>query len=152
DLVSAKDTLLPKDEPEAGGLLRRRFEREGLRLHFGFKGTKAGGGRLTLQGKAGTRELEDDALLIGIGRKANIEDLGLQAAGVHTANGVVEADAYLRTTNPAVYAAGDVAFPEKYTHGAMATARLCVDNALNAANRQAHDLVVPHCTYTDPEI
>ncbi|WP_169747036.1 hypothetical protein [Edaphobacter aggregans] len=43
-----------------------------------------------------------------------------------------------------------VAFPEKYTHAAMATARLCVANALNGANRRARDLVVPHCTYPIP--
>jgi len=65
--------------------------------------------------------------------------------------GGVEADANLLTTNPDVYAAGDVAFPEKYTHAAMATARLCVANAFGA-NRPARDLVIPHCTYTDPEV
>ena len=55
----------------------------------------------------------------------------------------MEADEKLRTNNPNVYAAGDVAFPEKYTHTAMATARLCVANALNGANRPARDLVIP---------
>jgi pyruvate/2-oxoglutarate dehydrogenase complex dihydrolipoamide dehydrogenase (E3) component len=64
----------------------------------------------------------------------------------------VEVDAFLRTSNPAVYAAGDVAFPEKCTHAAMATARLCVANALDGANHPARDLVIPHCTYTDPEV
>ena len=64
----------------------------------------------------------------------------------------METDENLRTNNPNVYAAGDVAFPEKYTHAAMATARLCVANALNGANRPARDLVIPHCTYTDPEV
>jgi pyruvate/2-oxoglutarate dehydrogenase complex dihydrolipoamide dehydrogenase (E3) component len=64
----------------------------------------------------------------------------------------VEVDEYLRTSNPNVYAAGDVAFPEKFTHAAMATARLCVANALHGANRRARELVIPHCTYTDPEV
>jgi pyruvate/2-oxoglutarate dehydrogenase complex dihydrolipoamide dehydrogenase (E3) component len=89
---------------------------------------------------------------VGIGRKANVEDLGLEAANIRVKDGDVEADGNLRTSNPDVYAAGDVAFPEKYTHAAMATARLCVANALNGANRPARDLVVPHCTYTDPEV
>src|SRR6201981_1666834 len=89
---------------------------------------------------------------MGLGRRANIEDLGLEAAQIRVKDGVVEADAYLRTSNPAVYAAGDVAFPEKFTHAAMATARLCVANALQGANRRARELVVPHCTYTDPEV
>jgi pyruvate/2-oxoglutarate dehydrogenase complex dihydrolipoamide dehydrogenase (E3) component len=64
----------------------------------------------------------------------------------------VEVDEYLRTSNPNIYAAGDVAFPQKFTHAAMATARLCIANALDGANRRARELVVPHCTYTDPEV
>ena len=52
DLVSATENLLPRDEPEIGPLIRRRFEREGIRLHLGFKAVRAAGGRLTVQGAA----------------------------------------------------------------------------------------------------
>jgi pyruvate/2-oxoglutarate dehydrogenase complex dihydrolipoamide dehydrogenase (E3) component len=152
DLVHSRSNLLPKDEPEASELLCRQFEREGIRLHLGFRAVQVANGRLTVRSQSETRELEYDKLLLGIGRKANVEDLGLQAAGVQVKDGAVEADAHLRTSNPAVYAAGDVAFPEKYTHAATATARLCVANALDGANRPARDLVIPHCTYTDPEV
>jgi pyruvate/2-oxoglutarate dehydrogenase complex dihydrolipoamide dehydrogenase (E3) component len=152
DLVSVTENLLPQDEPEVGALIRRRFEHEGLRLHLGFKAVRVSGGRLTVQGPAGTRELPYDALLLGTGRKANVEDLGLEAAGVRPGKDGVEVDEHLRTSNPNIYAAGDVAFPQKFTHAAMATARLCVANALEGANRRARDLVVPHCTYTDPEV
>ena len=151
-LVSVTENLLPNDEPETGGLIRRRFELEGLRLHLGFKAVRAGGGRLTVQGPAGTRELPYDALLLGTGRKANVEHLGLEAAGVRLGRDGVEVDEYLRTSNPNIYAAGDAAFPEKFTHAAMATARLCIANALDGANRPARELVIPHCTYTDPEV
>ncbi len=152
DLVHSRNTLLPKDEPEASEVLRRQFEREGIRLHLGFRAVRAVNGRLTVRSQSETRELEYDKLLLGIGRKANVEDLGLQAAKVQVKDGAVEADAHLRTSNPAVYAAGDVAFPEKYTHAAQATGRLCVANALDGANRQARELIIPHCTYTDPEV
>jgi pyruvate/2-oxoglutarate dehydrogenase complex dihydrolipoamide dehydrogenase (E3) component len=151
ELVSDTATLLPRDEPEAGALIRGRFEREGVRLHLGFKAVRAGGGRLTVQGPE-KRELPYDVLLLGAGRKANIEDLGLEAANVRVGRDGVEVDEYLRTSNPNVYAAGDVAFPEKFTHAAMATARACVANALQGANRSTRELVVPHCTYTDPEV
>jgi pyruvate/2-oxoglutarate dehydrogenase complex dihydrolipoamide dehydrogenase (E3) component len=152
DLVSDTEKLLPHDEPETGELIRRRFEHEGLRLYLGFKAVRAGGGRLTVQSSAGTRELHYDALLLGTGRKANVEDLNLEAAGVRVGGYGVEVDEYLRTSNANIYAAGDVAFPEKFTHAAMATARLCIANALEGANRPARDLLIPHCTYTDPEV
>jgi pyruvate/2-oxoglutarate dehydrogenase complex dihydrolipoamide dehydrogenase (E3) component len=154
DLVSATASLLLRDEPETGELIRRRFEHEGLRLHLGFEAVRVGADRLTVQGPGGTRELPYDKLLFGTGRKANVEDLNLEAASVAlSADGVqVQVDEYLRTSNPNIYAAGDVAFPEKFTHAAMATARLCVANALEGANRRARELVIPHCTYTDPEV
>jgi pyruvate/2-oxoglutarate dehydrogenase complex dihydrolipoamide dehydrogenase (E3) component len=82
DLVSATANLLPNDEAEAGELIRRRFEREGLRLHLGFTGVRASGGQLTVRGPTGTRELPYDALLLGTGRKAKIDGLNLEAAGV----------------------------------------------------------------------
>jgi pyruvate/2-oxoglutarate dehydrogenase complex dihydrolipoamide dehydrogenase (E3) component len=151
DLVSDAETLLPRDEPEAGQLIQSRLEREGVRLYLGSKAVRVGDGRLTVQGPA-KRELPYDALLLGAGRKANIEDLGLDAANVRVGRDGVEVDEHLRTSNPNVYAAGDVAFPEKFTHAAMATARLCIANALQGANRPARELVVPHCTYTDPEV
>ena len=83
----------------------------------------ADGGRLTVRGPTGTRELPYDALLFGTGRKPNVEDLGLAAAGVRLGRDGVEVDECLRTSNPDIYAAGDAAFPEKFTHAAMATAR-----------------------------
>jgi pyruvate/2-oxoglutarate dehydrogenase complex dihydrolipoamide dehydrogenase (E3) component len=152
DLVSNAGNLLPTDEPETGELIRRRFEHEGLRLHLGFKALQASSGRLTVRGPGGTRELPYDALLLGTGRKANVDGLSLEAAGVRLGKDNVQVDEYLRTSNPNIYAAGDVAFPEKFTHAAMASARLCVANALYGANRRARELVIPHCTYTDPEV
>jgi pyruvate/2-oxoglutarate dehydrogenase complex dihydrolipoamide dehydrogenase (E3) component len=145
DLVSATETLLTRDEPAAGEIIRRRFEQEGLRLHLGFRAVRAGGGRLTVQGPAGTRELPYDALLLGAGRKPNVEQLGLEAASVRFRGDGAEVDDYLRTSNPDIYAAGDVAFPQKFTHAAMATARLCVANALDGVGRPSRELVIPHC-------
>ncbi|WP_426513063.1 FAD-dependent oxidoreductase [Dactylosporangium sp. McL0621] len=152
DLVSHPGTLLAHDEPEVSELIRRRFEQEGIRVHLGLKAVRAGAGRLLVQGADETRELPYDALLLGTGRKANVEHLDLDAAGVHVARDGVEVDAYLRTSNPDIYAAGDATFPEKYTHAAIATARLSIANALDGAHRPARELVIPHCTYTDPEV
>ena len=64
--------------------------------------------------------------------KRAARNLGLEAAGIEMKDGGMKADANLLTTNPNVYAAGDVVSPEKYTHAAMATARLCVANAFGS--------------------
>ncbi len=81
-----------------------------------------------------------------------MEHLDLGAAGVHVARDGVEVDEYLCTSNPNIYAIGDATFPQKFMHAANATARLCIANALDGAHRPARELVIPHCTYTDPEV
>jgi pyruvate/2-oxoglutarate dehydrogenase complex dihydrolipoamide dehydrogenase (E3) component len=59
---------------------------------------------------------------------------------------------YLQTTNPRIYAAGDICLAHKFTHTADATARLVIQNALFLGRKKASALVIPWCTYTDPEI
>ncbi len=99
-------------------------------------------------------QLVGDRILVGIGRAPNVEGLGLEAAGVrYGASGVV-VDDYLRTSNPRIYAAGDVASRFKFTHVADALARIVVQNALfgTFGRKKASALVVPWCTYTTPEV
>jgi pyruvate/2-oxoglutarate dehydrogenase complex dihydrolipoamide dehydrogenase (E3) component len=151
DLVGRAERLLPGEASAASEVLAKRFTAEGVRLRLGRSATKVDGrqGRLALSDGS---ELAYDALLVTAGRTARVEGLGLEAAGVRFTPRGVEADDHLRTTNPAVYAAGDVAQPQKYTHAAIATAQLAVANALDGAGRRLSDLVIPHCTYTDPEV
>ncbi len=152
DLVSSSERLLPKDEPEVSSLLARRFEREGILVHLGFRGTRVADHRLELAGPTGRRILDYDALLVGVGRRADLDGLDLGLASVRAGRRGVVTDAFLRTTNPRIFSAGDASFDDKYTHAAMATARLCVANAFSTILRPASELVIPHCTYTDPEV
>jgi pyruvate/2-oxoglutarate dehydrogenase complex dihydrolipoamide dehydrogenase (E3) component len=94
-----------------------------------------------------------EEVLVGVGRTPNVEGLNLEAAGVrYDGKGSVQVDDRLRTTNPAVYAAGDVALADKYTHTADASARIVVQNALFLGRKKLSALTIPWCTYTDPEI
>jgi pyruvate/2-oxoglutarate dehydrogenase complex dihydrolipoamide dehydrogenase (E3) component len=93
-----------------------------------------------------------DQILVAAGRSPNIETLDLAAAGVAVdASGVV-VDDHLRTTNRRIFAAGDVASPFKFTHVADALARIVIQNALFFGRKRVSALVIPWCTYTDPEV
>jgi pyruvate/2-oxoglutarate dehydrogenase complex dihydrolipoamide dehydrogenase (E3) component len=88
-------------------------------------------------------------------RRANVEKLNLDAAGVKFNSRGIEVNAYLQTSQPHIYAAGDIAGPYQFTHTADAQARVVVKNILMPFQmlRQKMDhSVVPWCTYTDPEI
>jgi pyruvate/2-oxoglutarate dehydrogenase complex dihydrolipoamide dehydrogenase (E3) component len=151
DLIENAPRLMPHEAPEASELLAKRLAAEGVRLHLGVRGTNVDGGRQRLALSDGS-ELAYDALLVATGRRVNVEGMGLEAAGIRFSRCGVEVDDHLQTTNHAVYAAGDVALPEKFTHAAIATGKLAVANALDGAERRLSDLVIPHCTYTDPEV
>jgi pyruvate/2-oxoglutarate dehydrogenase complex dihydrolipoamide dehydrogenase (E3) component len=100
-----------------------------------------------------SRELAGDEILVGVGRAPNVEGLGLEAAGiVYDQRTGVAVNEMLRTSNPRVYAAGDICFPYKFTHTADALARIVIANALFKGRQKTSSLVVTWCTYTDPEV
>lgn len=95
-----------------------------------------------------------DAVLVAAGRVPNVDGLNLEAARVaYDRDRGVQVDDTLRTTNPRVYAAGDVcSLGYKFTHAADATARLVVRNALFPGRGRISTRTIPWCTYTDPEV
>jgi pyruvate/2-oxoglutarate dehydrogenase complex dihydrolipoamide dehydrogenase (E3) component len=99
-----------------------------------------------------TSAIAADALLIAVGRTPNIEDLDLAAAGVAFDASGVGVDDHLRTSNRRIFAAGDVCSRFKFTHAADAMARVVIQNALFFGRARASALVIPWCTYTDPEV
>jgi pyruvate/2-oxoglutarate dehydrogenase complex dihydrolipoamide dehydrogenase (E3) component len=98
-------------------------------------------------------ELVVDEILLGVGRTPMVAGLDLEAAGVNYDRVAgVTVDDHLRTTNPKIYAAGDVCSQFKFTHLADAMARIVIRNALFFGRASASALTIPWCTYTDPEI
>ena len=157
-LITDGPRVLPREDPDAAAIVQAAFEREGIRLVLGGSVVRAEPGagatetRLVVA-RDGREELTvGDALLVATGRAPNVEDLGLDAAGVGFDRHGVTVDDRLRTTNPRVWAAGDVASRFKFTHAADAMARIVLQNALFFGRKRASALVIPWVTYTDPEV
>lgn len=94
-----------------------------------------------------------DELLVAVGRRPNVDGLGLEAAGVaFDSRFGVRVDDRFRTTNRRVFAAGDVCSRFQFTHAADAMARIVLQNALFPGRGKGSSLVIPRCTYTDPEL
>lgn len=102
---------------------------------------------------AAAAEIVVDEIIVGVGRVPMVARLNLEAAGVaYDRTAGVTVDDHLRTTNPRIYAAGDVCSHFKFTHLADAMARIVIRNALFFGRARASALTIPWCTYTDPEI
>jgi pyruvate/2-oxoglutarate dehydrogenase complex dihydrolipoamide dehydrogenase (E3) component len=111
-----------------------------------------GGKRLVVESHGNEYDIVVDEILVGGGRTPNLEGLGLDEARVaYSAQGVI-VDERLQTSNSKIFAAGDICSKYKFTHAADAMARIVIANALFLARRKVTDLVIPWCTYTDPEI
>lgn len=130
------------------------LERDGVKLLLGVRVVRAervGDDRVLFLEDG--REVRADAVLVGAGRAPNVEGLGLEAAGVaYDLKKGVSVDDRLRTTNPRIYAAGDVCSRFQFTHAADAMARIVLQNALFFGRARVSRLIIPWCTYTDPEV
>lgn len=149
--------FLTREDEDAAELLEGVFRREGVRLELGatlLRVEGKGDERVVhfRRGDGSDAEVVVDEILVGTGRRPNVEGLELERAGVAYGAGGVVVDDRLRTTNRRVYAAGDICMRWKFTHAADAAAKLVVQNALFFGRKKLSDLVMPWCTYTSPEI
>jgi len=155
-LAQSDPMFLPGEERDAAQILSDALAREGVevRLNTSVVAVRTAGGKklADLVRDDDTTTISVDQIVTGIGRSPNVDGLDLENAGVAYDASGIRVDDYLRTTNPRIYAAGDVCLEYKFTHTAEATARIAVRNALFLGRGRLSKLVVPWCTYTDPEI
>lgn len=148
--------ILARDEPEAAPLIRKALADEGIALfeHASFADPQRvkGGVRARVETAAGTQTITASHLLVAAGRKPNIEDLGLDAAGVRTTGQGIAVDARLRSSNARIYALGDVAGGPQFTHIAGYHAGIFVRNAMFGLPSKVDYAVLPWVTYLDPEV
>jgi pyruvate/2-oxoglutarate dehydrogenase complex dihydrolipoamide dehydrogenase (E3) component len=153
--------ILNKEDVDAAEIVQQTFIQEQIRLVLNCQlqqvKTTANGKTIefSVDGKADTTTV--DEILVGAGRVPNVEGLNLEAVGVQydSHRGVLVND-YLQTSNPKIFAAGDICMNWKFTHAADAAARIVIKNALftpfGLGRSKLSDLVMPWVTYTDPEI
>jgi len=155
-LVELEQHILGREDRDAAEILTNAFIRDGIDLQLGVKITRVelrGRERVFFLERGGEQiHLTADEILVGVGRAPNVEGLNLEKGGIAFDRSGVRVTETLQTTNPRVYAAGDICFPYKFTHTADALARILIANALFMGRGKRSGLTIPWCTYTDPEI
>jgi pyruvate/2-oxoglutarate dehydrogenase complex dihydrolipoamide dehydrogenase (E3) component len=157
-LLDREPRILPREDADAAACVHAALARDGVRLALGStvaRVERAADGTRTLhvQMRERLEVVAVDAILVGVGRSPNVEELGLETAGVaFDARRGVHVDDRLRSTNRRIFAAGDVCSAERFTHHSDAQARIVLRNALFPGRARASALTLPWCTYTDPEV
>lgn len=157
-LVEAAHGILPREDRQASEIVQASLQMDGVKLLCCGKNTiiqRCENGRARLRLGSHDRQYDEmvDKLLVAVGRTPNVEDLGLEAVGVeYDASSGVRVNNRLQTTNPNIYAAGDICSPYKFTHAADFMARIVIQNALFKGRSKASALTIPWATYTTPEL
>jgi pyruvate/2-oxoglutarate dehydrogenase complex dihydrolipoamide dehydrogenase (E3) component len=152
-LLEAGPHILGREDPDAAARIEAALLLDGVDIRCGVNIRNVGGDGEKVIGFDDGSEVRADALLLGVGRAPNVDGLDLETAGVeYDKREGVKVDDRLRTTNPRIFAAGDVCSRYKFTHTADFMARIVIQNALFFGRSRASALTIPWCTYTDPEI
>jgi dihydrolipoamide dehydrogenase len=156
-VVEILPQILPVEDHEIAAHARKRFEKQGIKIHTEAKVTKLDKGKndvtATIELKGGkTDTLKVDRVISAVGVVGNIEGLGLETLGVRTERGTIVVDGYGKTNVEGIYAIGDVAGPPMLAHKAEHEGVVCVE-AIKGLKPHAMDkLKVPGCTYCNPQI
>ena len=157
-LVEALPRILPAEDPDAAAVLSRVLEDDGVRVLAGHglaevRGDPVGAGEAVLDGADGRITVGYDHLLVAVGRSPATRSLRLHTAGVAVDDrGFLEVADTLRTSNPRIWAAGDVTPLPAFTHTAGVHGSLAATNAVLGLRRKIDLSAVPRVTYTDPEV
>lgn len=156
-LVDPQPQILRNEDPDLAQVVATRLEEEGAALHLGATPIRIEGeaGQVRLLIKQADGEelwLQGSHLLLATGRRANVENLALDVAGVELSRGRIATDKRLRTANRDIYACGDVVGPYQFTHMAEHHAGIALRSALFHLPARIEERVIPWCTFTDPEL
>jgi mercury(II) reductase len=160
-LLHRSDRLLNREDPDAADLIQQTFVQEGIQVVLPANIIRVeqseSGKVIHYQVDSRSATVQVDEILVATGRSPNVTDLNLSTVGVkYDSRRGILVDDYLQTTNPRIYAVGDVCMEWKFTHAAHAAARIVIQNALfsvlSIGRARLSRLVMPWCTYTDPEV
>jgi pyruvate/2-oxoglutarate dehydrogenase complex dihydrolipoamide dehydrogenase (E3) component len=154
-LVESEHGVLPREDRDAAEIVQSEMIRSGVKLLCCGRGLEIRSDpstRLNVESHGRRYDEPVDRLLVAVGRKPNVENLNLEAAEVAYDERGVTVDDTLRSSNPRIYAAGDVCSSYQFTHAADFMARIVVQNALFHGRKKVSALRIPWCTYTTPEV
>ena len=155
-VVEYMDTIVPVEDEEVGKQLGRTFKKNGMKVMTNSSvesvDTSGKGCKVTVKTKKGEEVIDCDIVLSAVGIEANIEDAGLEDAGVVTDKGRIIVNDMYATNIPNLYAIGDCIPGPALAHVASAEGIICVEH-IAGQNPEALDYGnIPGCTYCSPEV
>lgn len=150
-IIEMLDQLLPNEDPDTASELSKQFKSDGMECFTRTKVEKVDVNNHVTAILSSGDQITADLMLVAIGRKANISNIGLGELGIEVESGKIKVNQYMETSIDDIYAIGDVINTPFLAHLASKEGIVAVENALGnktTVNYQA----VPRCVYTEPEV
>ena len=155
-VIDMADRIMVNDDPELAEMLRKMLEREGItyELEASVEEIRQNEKQLTVQIEVNgqQKKIKGDKLLMATGRRANVDDIGLESAGIKYSDKGITVDDKCRTNHSHIYACGDVTGRYQFTHMSEHMAKIATTNALLKFPQSIDSDHVPWVTFTDPEL
>lgn len=151
-IVEGAERLLPSEEPEASAELAKAFEAEGIAVKTGLRAARVGEREgLVVLTLADGSEVAGEKLLVAVGKRPNVEGIGLESVGIDGSTGAIPVDEWMRAGD-GLWAMGDVTGKGLLTHVAEYQSAIVAADILGQAWQPARYDAVPRVTFTDPEV
>lgn len=150
-VVEMMPEVLGAMDKETSGMLRAEYQKRGVKFHLNTKVVEVSPEGVTIE-KDGKRSLiETEKILVSVGRKANLLQVGLDKLNIELLRNGVKVDEHMQTSHPCVYACGDITGHSMLAHTAIRESEVAINHILEVEDRMNYDCV-PGVVYTNPEV
>lgn len=150
-VVEMMPEILGAMDKETSGMLRADYLKRGVNFYLETKVTAVSGEGVTIEKEGKTSLIEAEKILVSVGRKANLGQVGLDKLNIELVRNGVKVDEHMQTSHPRVYACGDITGRSMLAHTAIRESEVAVNHILGVEDRMNYDCV-PGVVYTNPEV
>ena len=150
-IVEMMPEILGVMDKETSGMLRSEYQKRGVNFHLNAKVIEVGKEGVTIEKEGKTARIEAEKVLVSVGRKANLSQVGLDKLNIELLRNGVKVDEHMQTSHPRVYACGDITGHSMLAHTAIRESEVAINHILGVEDRMNYDCV-PGVVYTNPEV
>lgn len=151
NVIEMMPEILGAMDKETSAMLRSDYQKRGINFYMDSKVTEAGDSGVTIEKDGKQSVIEADRILVSVGRKANLDQAGLEKLNIELLRNGVKVDEHMLTSHPRVYACGDITGRSMLAHTAIRESEVAVNHILGVEDRMDYDCV-PGVVYTNPEL
>lgn len=150
-VVEMMPEVLGAMDKETSSMLRAEYQKRGVKFHLNTKVVEVSPEGVTIEKDGKTSLIETEKILVSVGRKANLLQVGLDKLNIELLRNGVKVDEHMQTSHPLVYACGDITGHSMLAHTAIRESEVAINHILEVEDRMNYDCV-PGVVYTNPEV